>query len=79
MLRSSALENKKRGTKAVFGKEAFTVSVKTFVLLNIAFFIVALISTLLRGGGPSSLLYILYIYGILFLTIFVISWIKRKD
>ena len=28
---------------------------------------------------PSSLLYILYIYGIVFLTIFVVSWIKRKD
>ena len=55
------------------------MSVKTFVLLNIAFFIAALISPILRGGEPSSLLYILYIYGILFLTIFVVSWIKRKD
>lgn len=55
------------------------MSVKTFVLLNIAFFIASLIFTILRGGGASSLLYILYIYGVLFLTIFVISWIKRKD
>lgn len=55
------------------------MSVKTFVLLNIAFFIVALISTLLRGGKLPSILFVLYIYGIVFLTTFVISWIKRKD
>ena len=28
---------------------------------------------------PSSIPFILYIYGIVFLTTFVISWIKRKD
>lgn len=55
------------------------MSVKTFVLLNIAFFIAALISTILRGGELPSILFILYIYGIVFLTIFVVSWIKRKD
>lgn len=73
------MEDRKRGTKAVFGKEAFTVSVKTFVLLNMAFFIAALISILLRGGKLPSILFVLYIYGIVFLTTFVISWIKRKD
>ena len=58
---------------------ALAVSVKKFVLLHIAFFIVALISTLLRGRKLPSILFILYIYGIVFLTIFVISRIKRKD
>lgn len=55
------------------------MSVKTFVLLNMAFFIAALISILLRGGKLPSILFVLYIYGIVFLTTFVISWIKRKD